>query len=45
MIPQTPKYPHFQFNSGILLKFIPYTPAIKVKGIKIVATIVSVFIS
>src|SRR5699024_5773672 len=34
MSPKTRKYPLFQFNSGMFLKFIPYTPAIKVSGVK-----------
>ena len=43
-ISQAPKYPYIILSSGIYLKFIPYIPAIKVKGINIVATTVSVFI-
>ena len=45
IIPNTVKYPHFQFNSGIFVKFIPYTPATNVSGMKIVATTVNVFIT
>lgn len=42
---QSTGYPHFHESSGIYSKFIPYTPARKVKGINIVAMIVSTFIT
>ena len=37
----TTGYPHTLLSSGINRKFIPYQPAIRVRGMKIVVTIVS----
>jgi hypothetical protein len=36
-------YPKSQFNSGIILKFIPYKLAIKVGGIKTTEATVNIF--
>ena len=38
-------YPHVHSSSGMFLKFIPYTPAMNVIGMKIVATMVRNFIT
>ncbi len=37
IIPSTKKYPPPHVNSGIYSKFMPYMPAIKVRGMNIVA--------
>ena len=40
---QTPKYPHFQFSSGIFTKFMPYSPTMKDRGMNTDEMIVSTY--
>ena len=42
-IPQKKVYPYCQDNSGILVKFMPYTPVMNDKGEKIDNTTLMVF--
>ena len=42
-MPQKKEYPCCQDNSGMLVKFMPYTPVMKDRGEKIESTTLMVF--